>query len=310
MEPLIVDLPPAEPGRPLVRPEAPSPAPAAPTPPPVATARPQPAPAPPRDPKPVPPAPTPAPVAPVPAPPTPVPEPPPPPEVARVPEPLPPPAAAPPPDEVSPPRPVTPPTPTPPAVAARPPEPAESGPPVRPDVPPSSPEEERDGPKAGPFGDQTFSLLRPRIEAPPLPRPSLPGGGGTRSEGEGAGEAGRERDGQASIPLNTPDPRYADYFLEIKKRIEAHLVYPQEAARQNQSGQLMLEFVVKKDGTVAIVELRRSSGVGILDRYSLNTIRLSSPFPPIPERMGMERVVISASFTYVLDHGYRLFNLR
>ncbi|MGH7319052.1 MAG: energy transducer TonB [Candidatus Rokuibacteriota bacterium] len=158
-----------------------------------------------------------------------------------------------------------------------------------------------------PFGGQAFSLLRPKIELPPLP--NLPLGGGTRREGDGAGESGHERDGQAPIPLNTPDPRYADYFLEIKKRIEARLVYPSEAAQKRQSGQLVLEFLVKKDGTLQLVELARSSGVGVLDSYSLNTIKLSAPFPPIPERMGLDSVFIRANFTYVLE-GFRIFGFR
>ena len=116
-----------------------------------------------------------------------------------------------------------------------------------------------------------FSLLPPRLD-PPAPsargEPSS-GTGGTQREGSGSGEAGAEREGQPAIPLNTPDPRYAEYFLEIKRRIEAHLVYPDEAARRNQSGQLLLEFVVRKDGSLRAVELTRSSGVGVLDSCSL-----------------------------------------
>lgn len=146
--------------------------------------------------------------------------------------------------------------------------------------------------------------MPPRGGSPPS------GTGGTRPEGSGAGESGLEREGQVPIPLNTPDPRYAEYFLEIKKRIEANLVYPHEAARQRQSGQLALEFIVKKDGTLRLIELTRSSGIGILDRYSLNTVRLAAPFPPIPDRLGVDTVFISASFTYVLDYGFRIGGLR
>jgi protein TonB len=161
-----------------------------------------------------------------------------------------------------------------------------------------------------PFGGQSFSLLRPRIEAPPLPGPTRPEAGGAAPDGEGEGLAGRGRDGQAAIPLNTPDPRYADYFKEIKKRLEANWVYPSEAVRRRQAGQLVAEIVVRRDGTVPRVDLVNSSGIEVLDRYALNAVRFASPFPAIPDRIGLDKIPITITFTYVLDHGVRVFGLR
>jgi protein TonB len=142
---------------------------------------------------------------------------------------------------------------------------------------------------------------------PPLPGPS--GRGGTGSEGAGAGESGTERDGQVAVPLNTPDPRYASYFAELKRRIEEKWVYPQEAARKGQSGQGHLRFVLRKDGSVRTVEIIDSSGVMVLDRYIENAIRLASPFPPIPVSVGEDVIPISINFTYVLG-GTRAFGFR
>lgn len=314
-EPLIVELPPAAPGPPLVRPEVPSPPAPAPSAPSVAPSPPRVArPPTPEAPKAPPPPPVPRPPEPVPAPVAPAPPPPPaPPPAIAAPEPLPAPPApvarATPEASRAAPEPLHP-TPEPPPSAARAPEPAESSAGARPPaLPPSAPSGPAREPVESPFAGRAFSLLPPKLDVPPLPGPSLPHGGGTRPEGEGAGEAGREQDGQAAIPLNTPDPRYADYFPEIKKRIESNWVYPQEAARKGQSGQLVLEFVVRKDGHV-LVELVRSSGIDILDRYAINAVKLSAPFPPIPARMGLDSVRITASFTYLLDHGFRLFGIR
>jgi len=142
-----------------------------------------------------------------------------------------------------------------------------------------------------------------------LPGGEPSGSGGTRTEGSGAGESGLEREGQAPIPLNTPDPRYAEYFLEIKKRIEAHWVYPQEAVRRHQSGQGVVEFVLRKDGTLRLVEIARSSGVAVLDRYVLNAIRFAAPFPPVPDQIGADGIPISLNFTYILG-GVRVFGFR
>jgi protein TonB len=142
---------------------------------------------------------------------------------------------------------------------------------------------------------------------PPLAGPS--GRGGARPEGAGAGESGSDRDGQIAVPLNTPDPRYAAYFAELKRRIEEKWVYPQEAARRGQSGQGELRFVLRKDGSVRTVEIVHSSGVILLDRYIENAIRLASPFPPIPSSVGEDVIPISINFTYVLG-GFRLFGFQ
>jgi TonB family protein len=173
-------------------------------------------------------------------------------------------------------------------------------------VPESAPGAAAPSPGGSVFGNRSFSLLRPPIEVPTLPR--LPGGG-TRSEGEGAGDAGREREGGPAIPLNKPpDENYAEYFLKVKRAIEEKWSYPTEAARKGQSGQLAIEFVIRKDGHVS-VELARSSGVAVLDSYAINAVRLASPYPPLPVPLG-ESLRISANFTYILDHGFRVFGLQ
>lgn len=193
--------------------------------------------------------------------------------------------------------------PSPPAVAAHPPEPgAGATAPARP-VPPAPSGE----PSESPFAGRAFSLLSPKLDVPPLPGPS--GRGGVRPEGSGAGESGRDRDGQIAIPLNTPDPRYAAYFAELKRRIEDKWSYPTEASRKGQSGQGELRFVIRKNGSVGAVEIVQSSGVRILDAYIENAVRLASPFPPIPASVGEDVIPISINFTYTLT-GFRVFGFQ
>jgi TonB family protein len=188
-------------------------------------------------------------------------------------------------------------------VAARPPAPeAGVAAPTRP-APSASPPELSESPFAG----RRFSLLTPKLEVPPLPGPS--GRGGTRPDGTGAAESGTEHEGQIAVPLNTPDPRYAAYFAELKRRIEDKWVYPQEAARKGQSGQGDLRFVLHKNGSVRTVEIVHSSGVGILDFYIEQAIRQAQPFPPIPASVGEDVIPISINFTYVLG-GIRLFGFQ
>jgi len=103
------------------------------------------------------------------------------------------------------------------------------------------------------------------------------------------------------IPLDTRDPRYADYFLQLKKRIVAKWGYPEQPLRGNQSGQGVIGFVLQKDGSVLTVGVLRSSGVAILDRYIKNAIRFASPFPPIPGKVGADTIPISVTFIYTIS---------
>ena len=166
--------------------------------------------------------------------------------------------------------------------------------------PPAAPEE-------SPFGGRQYSLLSPKLEVPPLPSPS--GRGGNQPQGSGAGESGTDHDGQIAVPLDTPDPRYAEYFAELKRRIEDKWTYPEEAARKGQFGRGELRFVLRKDGSVRTVEIVSSSGVRILDSYIQNAIRMAQPFPPIPMSIGDDVLPISINFTYVLG-GFRAFGFR
>jgi TonB family protein len=187
----------------------------------------------------------------------------------------------------------------PPTVAPRSPEPATGA--ATSGRPPEAPSE-------SPFAGRQYSLLAPKLDLPPVPGPS--GRGGTQREGTGAGESGTEHDGQIAVPLNTPDQRYAAYFAELKRRIESNWSYPSEAARNGQTGQGDLRFVLRKDGSVRTVEIVHSSGVRILDSYIENAIRLAEPFPPIPPSIGEDVIPISINYTYVLGGGVRVFGFR
>jgi protein TonB len=185
--------------------------------------------------------------------------------------------------------------PPPPSVAARPPEPeAGVAAPARPAA--SAPSAEA---SESPFAGRRFSLMTPELELPPLPDP--PGQQGPRPEDASPGESGRAAEGQIAIPLDTPAPRYAEYFAELKRRIEEKWGYPAEAARRGQSGQGELRFILRKDGSVPTVEILKSSGVTLLDQYIVNAIRLAQPFPPIPTSVGEDMIPISIHFTYTLS---------
>jgi protein TonB len=171
---------------------------------------------------------------------------------------------------------------------------------------PAAPALRRGAPSTPIWAGRRFALT-PGLDVPPPLPPS--GRGGTQADGAGAGESGSSSEGQIAVPLNTPDPRYADYFAELKRRIEDKWTYPSEASRKGQSGGGELRFVLHKNGSVRTVEIVQSSGIQILDSYIENAIRMAQPFPPIPASVGDDVIPISINFNYVLG-GVRAFGLR
>jgi len=217
-------------------------------------------------PRPAPPA---APAAPKPEPKAPAP----PPQMAKAPEP-PPPA----PRE---PEPAAQPLPTPEPQPAAPAPPRESTESARPASPPSPP------PSPGPLTAKSSSGID--LPAAMLRRP--PGGGGGLEGGRGGVE------GQP-IPLDTPEPKYQDYFKILRERIQSKWTYPREAGDRGIGGSLSIEFHIAKDGRLAYLEIRRSSGVEILDEYAVNAIKLAQPFPPVPDNLAKQVLPINGNFVY------------
>jgi protein TonB len=106
------------------------------------------------------------------------------------------------------------------------------------------------------------------------------------------------------VPLDTPEPRYQDYFRKVRERILSKWIYPREAGERGIGGQLLIEFHIAKDGTLAFIELRRSSGVEVLDEYAMNAVRLAQPFPPVPDALAKQVLPINGRFVYdVADAG-------
>jgi protein TonB len=162
-------------------------------------------------------------------------------------------------------------------------------------------EEARPEPTAPPAGEPKVALSKPAIDLPP----SLQGGtGGDRPGGGGGLLGGRGGMEGEPVPLDTTDPRYTDYFEKIRRRIKENWIYPREAGERGIGGQLVIEFGIRKDGRLQFVDLKRSSGVPVLDQYALNALKLAQPFPPVPDSVAKSTLGIQGFFTYqIVDSG-------
>lgn len=105
------------------------------------------------------------------------------------------------------------------------------------------------------------------------------------------------------VDINTADFRYIGYFTSMRKSIELVWNYPYMAVRRGLQGQVDLEFTILKDGTVKNIRVLQSSGFEILDKAIVDAIRLASPFSPLPDGFGKNKLTVTGSFRYVLGNG-------
>jgi TonB family protein len=241
-----------------------------------------------------------------------------------------------PPRQAAPPAPPTPPAPkaapippAPPSTATAPaPRPAPPAPKVA-DAPKEAPKappaptkpEEGPGPKAAPPAPapeptQTAKATPPQPQQPSTPAPQLgaptpprvastppessPTSGMFRRGGGGGLKGGRGGIEGEPIPLDTPDPKYQDYFNQIRERIKSKWIYPYEASSRGIGGELSIEFGIAKSGELQFIERRRSSGVELLDDYAMRAVQLASPFPPVPDAISKGGLPILGIFRYQL----------
>lgn len=100
------------------------------------------------------------------------------------------------------------------------------------------------------------------------------------------------------LQLNTSETRYAKY-------VNDSLVPPIEfrmgrglAAKKGWTGNLLIDFTVKKDGSLGDIVLVRSSGNPALDDDTIISLKLAAPFTPMPEKFDMEEITIRGIFVY------------
>src|SRR5262249_46384134 len=146
------------------------------------------------------------------------------------------PGAPAPPRAAAPPRAPAPPAPTPPPAVAKaePPAPeamVKTSEP-RPSTPETAPSETARSESAAPSQPSQPQVA---VARPPASIWRQPGGGGGL---QGGGRGGVEGD---PIPLDTPEPKYQDYFNKVRERIKSKWVYPRPAGERGIEGELLIE---------------------------------------------------------------------
>jgi protein TonB len=135
-------------------------------------------------------------------------------------------------------------------------------------------------------------------------RGSGSGAGKTVGTGGKAGEKGGivEEGGEGAhlTALNAPEIQYISYFAGIKRKIELVWGYPSAAA--GAEGDVVVDFIIGRNGRLESVNLIRGSGNRYLDDEALGSIRKASPYDPIPSEYKIANLQIRAHFIYTVTH--------
>ncbi len=90
------------------------------------------------------------------------------------------------------------------------------------------------------------------------------------------------------ISANTQEYAYASYMQSWVARVErvGNINYPPEARERNLLGSLVLAVSIRRDGTIAKVELIQSSGESVLDDAAIRIVELAGPYSAVPDVPG------------------------
>jgi TonB family protein len=137
-----------------------------------------------------------------------------------------------------------------------------------------------------------FSAPTPRVP---------PGGGGRLGGGDSQGNAGMSGAYQILTPTEGVD--FSDYMARVLARVRLnwYAVMP-ESAQLGDRGRVMLEFSIRRDGSVPNEDPQRlmSSGKEPLDRAAVSSIRSSNPFDHLPPAFSGPEIRLRFIFLYNL----------
>ncbi len=80
-------------------------------------------------------------------------------------------------------------------------------------------------------------------------------------------------------------PTVAERLAEIRRRIQAAVIYPPLARHQRLQGETLVRFEIEPDGTPSAVRVHRSSDMPTLDRAALGAVRAAAPLPWVHGRL-------------------------
>ena len=131
----------------------------------------------------------------------------------------------------------------------------------------------------------------PEFAIQPIPSPVVATYAPAAPSGAGEGTAG----------TGTATGCMSCYLEEIRKRLQAYMVYPSEARDRHVQGRVVIHFISDGAGNLVSFEIVNSSGHPILDDAALALMRQAQKIPPIPADLHIAHLNANVPITYVLS---------
>ncbi len=124
------------------------------------------------------------------------------------------------------------------------------------------------------------------------------GPGGDRRDATRPGAGGDAREGTHAAPNGhggpgAPDPdpldaRLTDYRRRVAGKIDPLWgdAFPRWAALEGRQGRAIVHFVIRRDGSVELARVVRSSGIAEFDENVRRAVLRAAPFGPLPDKLG------------------------
>lgn len=112
------------------------------------------------------------------------------------------------------------------------------------------------------------------------------------------------------INSSTQEYKYASYLTAWRKKVESigNLNYPEEAKKKKIYGNILMTVILKPDGKVSSIKIRKSSGHKLLDDAAIRIVNLASPFAPFPKNIRQETDELVITRTWQFVSGNKLFS--
>jgi protein TonB len=110
----------------------------------------------------------------------------------------------------------------------------------------------------------------------------------------------QQRPRRKFLNARTREYKYAAYMESWRAKVErvGNLNYPEEAKRRHLNGSLVLDVVLRQDGSVKDVMVVRPSGHKLLDDAAVRIVQLASPFASFPAEIRGEVDELSITRTW------------
>lgn len=106
-----------------------------------------------------------------------------------------------------------------------------------------------------------------------------------------------------NVAYNTFDQTMA-YQGAIRRHIEGHKRYPPFAVKKGLEGSVDIRFLLHSNGQVKHIEIAKSSQIALLDEAAVRAVRAGNPFPPFPESISQDSMVIEVTLNFELHRRF------